>query len=89
VPGLDVLLAGGRPAAPGSLLASTRFGTLLAGAHELYDFVVIDGPALLIDAPDARIMADQVDGVVAVVRSGSTAGRVRPPVLSDVPNLLG
>lgn len=89
VPGLDVLLAGGRPAAPGSLLASTRFGTLLAGAHELYDFVVIDGPALLIDAPDARIMADQVDGVVAVVRSGTRSGGMRRPVLSDVPNLLG
>lgn len=89
VPGLDVLLAGGRPAAPGSLLASTRFGTLLAGAHELYDFVVIDGPALLIDAPDARVMADQVDGVVAVVRSGSGTGSVQRPILSDVPNLLG
>lgn len=89
VPGLDVLLAGGRPAAPGSLLASTRLATLLGRAHELYDFVVIDGPALFIDAPDARIMAEQVDGVVAVVRSASSSGHVRPPVLSDVPNLLG
>lgn len=89
VPGLDVLLAGGRPAAPASLLASTRLTTLLEKAHELYDFVVIDGPALFIDAPDARIMAEQVDGVVAVVRSTSSSAHARPPVLSEVPNLLG
>lgn len=89
MPGLDVLVAGGRPASPESLLASTRFAMLLAEAQELYDFVVIDGPALFIDAPDARIMADQVHGVVAVVRGGSSRQNVRRPVLSDVPNLLG
>jgi polysaccharide biosynthesis transport protein len=89
MPGLDVLVAGGQPASPESLLASTRFAMLLAEAQELYDFVVIDGPALFIDAPDARIMADQVHGVVAVVRGGSSPSSVRRPVLSDVPNLLG
>jgi polysaccharide biosynthesis transport protein len=88
-PGLDVLVAGGRPASPGSLLASTRFAMLLAEAQELYDFVVIDGPALFIDAPDARIIADQVHGVVAVVRGGSSPSDEPRPVLSDVPNLLG
>lgn len=89
VPGLDILSAGGRPPAPEKLLASPRFTRLLDEAQMLYDFVVVDGPALFVDAADAEIIADRVDGVIAVVRGGGTPRSVLGPVLSAVPNLFG
>jgi Mrp family chromosome partitioning ATPase len=54
-----------------------------------YDFVVVDSPALLINAADARILAALVDGVVLVVRSGATPRDMVQRARSQVPNVMG
>lgn len=89
VPGLDVVYAGRNVESPDTLLSSPRFQALIEEAHQRYDFVVVDAPALFINAADARIVAARVDGVMLVVRSGSTPKQVLRRVASGIPNVLG
>jgi capsular exopolysaccharide synthesis family protein len=86
---LDVLPSGGATGRAGDLVASPRLPALLREAEEVYDYVIVDAPALFINAADARVLSRVVDGVVVVVRS-----RVTPRALVDrvprvVPNVIG
>ncbi|MEP9415090.1 polysaccharide biosynthesis tyrosine autokinase [Gordonia sp. VNQ95] len=68
---LSVLASGERPPNPSELLGSDRAQELVSSLEELFDFVVIDmSPTLPVS--DAAVMAQWVDGVVFVVRDGST-----------------
>ena len=88
-PGLDVLPAG-RPAdSPVELLSSPAMAALIDEAEARYDYVLLDAPALLINAADTRILATMVDGVIVVVRSGSTPRAALGRLVGQVPNLLG
>src|SRR5690606_31607569 len=62
---------------------------LLREAEARYDFVVIDAPALFINATDATLLSRVVDGVVAVVRSRTTPRALVARLPQEVPNLLG
>jgi Mrp family chromosome partitioning ATPase len=62
---------------------------VVAESRALYDFVLIDSPALLPNVADTRILAPLVDGVVVVVRSGTTPREILGRVLRQVPNLMG
>jgi Mrp family chromosome partitioning ATPase len=62
---------------------------MLSEAQATYDFVLIDAPALFINVPDARILAQMVDGVVLVVRSGVTPRDLVQRVLAQTPNVVG
>jgi len=88
-PGLDVLLAGAQRDAPTELLASDRAPALLEEAREVYDFVVVDSPALAINAADTRILSSLVDSVVMVVRSGITPRALVGSLLRQAPNVVG
>lgn len=88
-PGLDVLPAGSAVSSPVELLASPRMGALIDEASARYDFVLVDSPALLINAADARVLAAIVDGVIVVIRSGSTPRATLDRLLRRVPNLAG
>ena len=88
-PGLDLLTAGRPTKATAELLASGRMATLVGEADAAYDFVLVDSPALLINAADTRILAPLVDGVIVVIRSGLTPRDVVGRLLSQVPNLAG
>ena len=88
-PGLDLLLAGARRDAPTELLASDRSPALLEEARGIYDFVVVDSPALAINAADTRILSSLVDGVVMVVRSGITPRALVGSLLRQAPNVVG
>jgi capsular exopolysaccharide synthesis family protein len=68
---LDVLAVRGRPANPSELLGSPRMAELVQQLSERYDRVILDTPAAL-GLPDAKIVADMVDGIVVVVRADST-----------------
>ncbi|HUF76933.1 MAG TPA: polysaccharide biosynthesis tyrosine autokinase [Longimicrobiales bacterium] len=88
-PKLDVLTSGGPSSRAGDLVAGPRLQPILDEAKEVYDYVVVDAPALFINAADARVLAQLVDGTVVVVRS-----RVTPRALVDripraVPNVIG
>ncbi|MGD7053934.1 CpsD/CapB family tyrosine-protein kinase [Sutcliffiella horikoshii] len=68
---LDILTSGPIPPNPAELLSSRAMEDLLAAAYESYDLVVIDTPPVLA-VTDAQILANQCDGTILVVASGST-----------------
>ncbi len=57
---------------PAELFSSPEFDRLLGEARESYRWTVIDSPPML-PYTDAAIMAEKVDGVLAVLRSGVTS----------------
>ena len=56
---------------PSELLSNGRFKTLLERVTPVFDWVIIDSPPCL-PVADASILADLCDGVLVVVRAGST-----------------
>ena len=68
---LEVLGVRLQPPNPSELLASSRMRSLVEEAARAYDRVIFDVPPTLA-LPDAKIMCDLSDGVVLVVRAGST-----------------
>ena len=89
VSGLEILTAGCSPTNPAELLSSWRMQNLVSQATVGYDYVILDSPALLINAPDARILARLVDGAMVVVRSGSTPRNLVQRACLEVPNVIG
>ncbi|MFQ5926207.1 MAG: GumC family protein [Terriglobia bacterium] len=71
VPGLDALVCGPVPPNPAELLSSERMRNLIRAAMAHYQFVIVDSPPLL-NVADARILATLVEGLVLVVKAGST-----------------
>ena len=70
--GVDILVAGAQPPNPAELLASPQFTALLQQMRSAYDFVILDSPPT-VSVSDVQIIAAQSDGVLYVVRSGSTS----------------
>ncbi len=70
--GLDVLVAGAQPPNPAELLGSRQFTELLEQFRASYDFIILDSPPT-VSVSDVQIVAAQADGVLFVVRSGSTS----------------
>jgi capsular exopolysaccharide synthesis family protein len=68
---LYVLACGPVPPNPAELLSSERMRTLLEEAKAEYQFVLVDSPPLL-NVADSRILATMVEGVVLVVKGGTT-----------------
>jgi capsular exopolysaccharide synthesis family protein len=71
VPNLCVLPAGPVPPNPAELLSAERMRELLLRLGREYDYVVVDSPPLL-SVTDATVLSVLVDGVILVVRSGTT-----------------
>jgi polysaccharide biosynthesis transport protein len=88
-PGVDVLTAGRGMTEPSELLSSSRMRALIHEAQAAYDFVLVDSPALFLNAADTRILAPLVGGTVVVIRSGVTSREVVGKVLRQIPNLMG
>jgi capsular exopolysaccharide synthesis family protein len=88
-PGLDVLTSGGSTRGAGDLLAGAALGPILRQAESRYDFVIVDAPALFINASDARVLSSLVDGVVVVVRARVTPRALVDRIPRSVPNVIG
>jgi capsular exopolysaccharide synthesis family protein len=71
VTGLYVISSGNLPPNPSELLGGDRMRKVLAQLSEAFDLIVIDTPPLLA-ASDGAILATLSDGVVVVLRAGST-----------------
>jgi capsular exopolysaccharide synthesis family protein len=71
VAGLSVLTCGALPSNAANLLSSTRMRILLQELRTQYDIIVLDTPPVLATA-DAGIVASLTDGVLLVVRAGTT-----------------
>lgn len=66
------VLPAGRPISdPMAGLTSERMKRLLDEARQSFDWVLLDTPPVML-LPDAHLMTSMVDGVVLVVRAGST-----------------
>lgn len=70
-PSLSLLSAGELPANPSELLGSERVKTLLSAFKQRYSYVLIDTPQALAIS-DAALLGAVADGVILVVRLGST-----------------
>jgi polysaccharide biosynthesis transport protein len=89
LPLLDVIPAGSSARNPTDLLSVNDTSAMIRAAEAEYDFVILDAPALFINAADTRILAPAVDGVVVVIRSGSTPRGLLQNMVAQIPNLLG
>jgi Mrp family chromosome partitioning ATPase len=70
-------------------VASRALGPILVQAREVYDYVIVDAPALFINASDARVLSREADGTVVVVRSRSTPRALVDRIPRVVPNVIG
>ncbi|MFM8409949.1 MAG: CpsD/CapB family tyrosine-protein kinase, partial [Alphaproteobacteria bacterium] len=70
-PRLSFVAAGPRPPNPAELVGSKRMQDELTRLRGLYDFIVIDSPAL-IPVTDGVVISRYVDGVVLVVKGQDT-----------------
>lgn len=68
---LHVIPTGPIPPNPADLLSSHRLAEMIVELRKKYKFIVIDSPPIMA-ATDAVILSVVVDGVLLVVRSGST-----------------
>jgi len=84
------LLPAGEPT-PGAadLLSGDRLPLLLREAEEIYDLVIVDAPALFINASDAKLLARQVNGVIVVLRSRFTPRALVDRIPATIPNVMG
>lgn len=96
--GLDVLVAGALPGNPQELLSSKRIYLLLEVLKRHYDRIVIDTPPTL-PVSDAIVLSTFADGVIYVIRAGTTSAAlaarglkrltdVRAPVIGSVLNQM-
>ncbi len=70
IPGLFVIDGGPLPAHPAELLSSDRMQALLERCKDEFDYVIIDGPAMVVS--DARTLAGQADGTIVVFNAETT-----------------
>ena len=72
IEGLDIIDCGPLPANPTELLDSARMKELLAGQRTNYDYIIIDGPPVLL-VSDAKILAGLVDATLLVFNANTTS----------------
>jgi succinoglycan biosynthesis transport protein ExoP len=68
--GFDIIDSGPLPSNPAEILGSERMRKLLRSAEQAYNYIVLDGPPLLIS--DAKTLAAEVDGTILVMNATLT-----------------
>ena len=71
VENLELLPSGDTPPSPSELLCSNRMEKVFFALRDQYDFVLFDSPPVFLTS-DPIILAQRVDGVIVVARSGET-----------------
>jgi protein-tyrosine kinase len=85
------LIAGGSPSSnPSELLLGDRLKQLFNLVCPIFDWIIIDSPPAL-PVHDANVLADMVDGVLFVIRAGSTNAEIVERTTAEFrgKNLLG
>ncbi|MBW2181663.1 MAG: DUF4388 domain-containing protein [Deltaproteobacteria bacterium] len=80
---LHILPSGPCPPDPTELLASERMSFLLTFFKQQFDFVIIDSPPVL-PASDALLIAPQTDGVILIIKGGSTDRKMVKKALEQI-----
>ncbi|MCU9613200.1 CpsD/CapB family tyrosine-protein kinase [Caldibacillus lycopersici] len=71
IPELFILTSGPIPPNPAELLGSTSMDHFIAEAYKHFDLILFDAPPILA-VSDAHVMANQTDGSLLVISSGTT-----------------
>jgi protein-tyrosine kinase len=80
------LIAGGTEVSdPAELLSNGRLKKLLDRVTPIFDFVILDSPPCL-PVADATILANFCDGILLVVRAGTTPAEVAQRALQELQN---
>ena len=91
IAGLDIIDSGPLPSNPAELLDSPRMKELLEQCKTRYDYVLIDGPAMLVS--DAKSLSAAVDGTLVVFKASAThrgaAMRILRELQSIRANIVG
>jgi capsular exopolysaccharide synthesis family protein len=69
IQGLDIISCGPKPPNPAELLNSEKMKNLLEILGDLYDYILIDTPPVVM-MTDAALLASAADGTLLVVSSG-------------------
>jgi capsular exopolysaccharide synthesis family protein len=85
IEGFDVVDSGPLPDYPAELLGGERMKKLLETAGLDYDYVVIDGPPMLVS--DAKMLAAVVDGTVLVCNAAMTRRGTAQRALRELRNV--
>ena len=87
---LCLIACGGQVSNPSELLHSDRMRHLLDNMSRVFDWVILDSPPALA-VHDASILADMCDGVLFVVRAGTTDSGLAEKAVAEFreKNLLG
>lgn len=72
IEGLDIIDCGPLPANPSELLCNSRMEELLARLRTDYDYIIIDGPPVLL-VSDAKVLAGLVDATLVVFNAATTS----------------
>jgi succinoglycan biosynthesis transport protein ExoP len=72
IEGLDIIECGPLPANPAELLSNARMEELLAKQRTNYDYIIIDGPPVLL-VSDAKVLAGLVDATLLVFNAAATS----------------
>jgi len=90
--GLTIIESGPMPANPAETLGSEAMQRLIGQLRDSYDYVVIDGPPVLL-ASEAKILAKYVDGTILVFNATATRRGTGIRTLSELKqvnaNILG
>jgi Mrp family chromosome partitioning ATPase len=82
IKGFDIIDSGPLPSNPAEILGSQKMRKLLDSAEQVYDYIVLDGPPLLIS--DAKTLAAMVDGTILVVNATLTHRGAAQRVLREL-----
>ncbi|MFH1615669.1 MAG: polysaccharide biosynthesis tyrosine autokinase [Planctomycetota bacterium] len=83
IEGLDVIDCGPLPSNPTELLCGLRMEQLLQAQSDFYDYILIDGPPLLV-VSETKIMASKVDRTILVVNAASTRRGIARRAISEL-----
>src|SRR5438477_1034610 len=86
--GLDLLVCGPVPPNPSELLSSQSMSALIRSASAEYGFIILDSSPMLALA-DSRILAPLVNGVLLVIKSGTTPREQLMHAQSGIRNVGG
>jgi len=84
-PNLDCLTSGELPPNPSELLVSDEFKKLIANVSEVYDYVILDTPPMIV-VTDAMVVAKESTGLVLVLRKGVSTYNMLDTVVNSISN---
>jgi capsular exopolysaccharide synthesis family protein len=88
IAGLDVIGSGPLPGNPAELLGSGRMQDLVKEQRKVYDYVIIDGPPVLL-VSDSKSMAKFVDATLLVFNAAATRRGAAQRAINEIKEVGG